>query len=199
MNLEITLLEKAGAIVRDQHFIYTSGRHGKHYVNKDAIYPDTELTQKVVKALAGLVSSLECDAILAPAVGAILLGHGVAKELSLMRKKNILSVYAEQTPDKSFVIKRGYDKLIQGKKVLVIEDILTTGSSVRKVVETARKIPCEIVGVVALCNRGNVSEKDLGSVPLLKSLFKLQFESWEANECPLCQKGIPVFHGLGKA
>lgn len=199
MDLEIGLLEEAGAIVRDQHFIYTSGRHGRHYVNKDAIYPDTELTQKVVQALAGLVSPLECDAILAPAIGAILLGHGVAKELSLRRKKNILSVYAEQTPDKNFVIKRGYDKLIQGKKVLVIEDILTTGSSVKKVVETARKIPCEIVGVVALCNRGNVREKDLGSVPFLKSLFELQFESWEANECPLCQKGIPFYKGLGKA
>jgi len=199
MTLALSLLEEAGAIVRDQHFLYTSGRHGKHYINKDAIYPDTALTQKVIEALASLVSSVEFDAVLAPAVGAILLGHGVAKEISLVRKTPILSVYAEQTPEKSFVIKRGYDKLISGKKVLIVEDILTTGSSVKKVVEIAKLIPCEVVGVVALCNRGNVSEKELGSVPFLKSLFELSFESWDEKECPLCQKGIPFYKGLGKA
>lgn len=199
LTLDLSLLENAGAIVRDQHFLYTSGRHGKHYINKDAIYPHTDLTEKVVEALASLVSSMEFDAVLAPAVGAILLGHGVAKELTRHHKRPILSVYAESTPEKNFVIKRGYDQLIKEKKVLIVEDILTTGSSVKKVVEAARKIPCEIVGVIALCNRGQVSAKDLGPVPFLKSLLDLSFESWEASECPLCQKGIPFYKGLGKA
>ena len=99
---------------------------------------------------------------------------------------------------KDFVIKRGYDELIQNKKVLVVEDILTTGGSVRKVVETARKIPCEIVGVSALCNRGNVTPEMLGEVPVLKSIYTLNLESWDPKDCPLCLKNIPINTSLGK-
>ncbi|NBX76621.1 MAG: phosphoribosyltransferase, partial [Proteobacteria bacterium] len=112
--------------------------------------------------------------------------------------KNILSVYAEPTPEKNFIVKRGYDQLIKSKKVLVVEDILTTGGSVRKVVETARTIPCEIIGVSALCNRGGITASDLGEVPILKCLFNINLEAWDPKDCPLCAQKIPINTSLGK-
>jgi len=196
--LELALLEKIGALVRNSHLVYTSGKHGSAYVNKDAIYPHTQLTEIICKAMAEPFKSEKVDAVLAPAIGGILLGHGVAKELSQFHQREILSVYAEPTPEKNFVIKRGYDDIIKNKNVLVVEDILTTGSSVRKVVEAARKIPCDIVGVSALCNRGKVTPKELGDIPALHSVFSIELESWEPKDCPLCEKKVPINTRLGK-
>jgi orotate phosphoribosyltransferase len=197
-QLDLSLLEKVGALVTNSHIVYTSGKHGSAYVNKDALYPHTEITALICKAMAEPFKNEQIDAVLAPAIGGVLLGHGVARELSRSQEKNILSVYAEPTPEKTFVVKRGYDHLIRSKKVLIVEDILTTGGSVRKVVETARKIPCEIIGVSALCNRGGITSGDLGEVPVLKSLFNVTLEAWDPKDCPLCAKKIPINTALGK-
>jgi orotate phosphoribosyltransferase len=197
-QLDLSLLEKVGALVTNSHIVYTSGKHGSAYVNKDALYPHTEITALICKAMAEPFKNEQIDAVLAPAIGGVLLGHGVARELSRFQEKNILSVYAEPTPEKTFVVKRGYDQLIRDKKVLVVEDILTTGGSVRKVVETARKIPCEIIGVSALCDRGGITSGDLGEVPVLKSLFNVTLEAWDPKDCPLCAKKIPINTALGK-
>jgi len=196
--LDLSLLEKVGALVTNSHLVYTSGKHGSAYVNKDAIYPHTEVTALICTAMAEPFKNETIDAVLAPAIGGVLLGHGVARELSRLQGKKILSVYAEPTPEKNFVIKRGYDALIKNKKVLVVEDILTTGGSVRKVVETARKIPCDIIGVSALCNRGGITASDLGEVPLLKSLFSVTLEAYDPKDCPLCLKKVPINTSLGK-
>lgn len=198
MKLDLSLLEKVGALITQSHIVYTSGKHGSAYVNKDALYPHTEITRLICEAMAEPFKNEKLDAVLAPAIGGVILGHGVAAVLSTIQKKEILSVYAEPTPEKEFVIKRGYDRLIAGKKVLVVEDILTTGGSVRKVVETAKRIPCEIVGVSALCNRGKVTRDQVGEVPVLKSLFDVNLEAWEPNDCPLCKKQIPINQSVGK-
>ena len=198
MKLDLTLLEKVGALITHSHIVYTSGKHGSAYVNKDALYPHTEVTEIICKAMAETFKNEKIDAVLAPAIGGVLLGHGVARELSKVFKKDVLSVYADPTPEKEFVIKRGYDKLVAQKKVLVVEDILTTGGSVRKVVEVARKIPCEIVGVSALCNRGNVTPEMVGGVPRLEALFNVQLEAWDPKECPLCLKQVPINTAVGK-
>ncbi|NBT59608.1 phosphoribosyltransferase, partial [bacterium] len=194
--ININLLEKVGALVTDSHIVYTSGKHGSSYVNKDAIYPHTELTAMICKAMAEPFAQEKIEVVLAPAIGGVLLGHGVARELSRLQGTEILSVYAEPTADKQFVIKRGYDKLLRNKKVLVVEDILTTGGSVRKVVEAARNIPAEVIGVSALCNRGGVTPEALGEVPVLKSLFTLNLESWDPDACPLCLKKVPIHPSL---
>lgn len=196
--IHLNLLEKVGAIVMNSHIVYTSGKHGSSYVNKDAIYPHTDLTAAICEAMAEPFKDENIDAVLAPAIGGVLLGHGVARELSRLQNKNILSVYAEPTADKNFVIKRGYDQIIKNKNILVVEDILTTGGSVKKVVEAARNLSANIIGVSALCNRGGVTPEVLGEVPILKSLFTLNLESWEPNDCPLCLKGIPINPSLGK-
>jgi len=97
-----------------------------------------------------------------------------------------------------FVIKRGYDKLVAGKKVLIVEDVLTTGGSVKKVVEAVRAIGGEVVAVAALCNRGKVTSQMIGDVPELFSLINLDLQMYDETDCPLCQNNIPVNTNVGK-
>ena len=84
------------------------------------------------------------------------------------------------------------------KKVLVVEDVLTTGGSVKKVVEAVRALEGQVIGVGALCNSGNITANDLGNVPELLALVKISLESWEEKDCPLCQRQVPINTVLGK-
>lgn len=193
------IFSKSGAFIFDSHIIYTSGKHGKAYVNKDALYPHTDLTSLLCEQIALHFQSAKIDAVLAPALGGIILSQWTAHHLSRICGRKVFGVYAEKLTDSDgFVIKRGYDELIRNKRVLVVEDILTTGGSVKKVVETARKIPCEVVGVAALCNRGQISAADIGNVPELFSLLEVNLETWDDSECPMCQAKIPINTSVGK-
>jgi len=190
---------KAEAFIFDSHIIYTSGKHGKAYVNKDALYPHTELTSLLCKQIALHFQAKQIDAVLAPALGGIILSQWTSHHLSQLTGREVLGVYAEKSSEnESFVIKRGYDSLIKNKKVLVIEDILTTGKSVKKVIETARTIPCEVVGVAALCNRGGVTSSSIGGVPELFSLLEVTLETWDPSDCPMCKEHTPINTSVGK-
>lgn len=98
----------------------------------------------------------------------------------------------------SFVFKRGFGKFLEGgKKVLIVEDILTTGGTAKKVVEAARKSGGEVIGVSALCNRGGVTKEAIGDVPELFSLTNVQMDAFPEDECPLCKNEIPVNTEIG--
>lgn len=167
----LSTLTKVGAFITDSHIVYTSGKHGSMYANKDAIYPHTSTISSLCKALAEAFSEDQVDVVVAPALGGIILSQWVAHHLSQINQREVLAVYAEKIEGtKDFVIKRGYDKLLPGKNILILEDVLTTGGSVRKVVELVRGLEGDIIGVGALFNRGNISPEDLGNVPKLVAL-----------------------------
>ncbi len=132
------LLKKAGAIITNSHIVLISGKHSSAYINKDALYPHTKMAAEVGRMFAEKFKNTEIDTVVAPALGGIILSQWTAYYLSEMKNKEIYSVYTEKTPDKNQIFTRGYDKFIIGKKVLVIEDTTTTGSSVKKVVESVR-------------------------------------------------------------
>ncbi len=197
-DLVLQHLAAVHAIIKDSHLVYTSGRHGSAYVNKDAVYPHTKLTSWLCGVIASHFKGESVDVVVAPAIGGVILTQWTAHQLSEMTSgEDILAVYAEKTKDGEFVIKRGYDKLVAGKRVLVVEDILTTGGSVKKVVACVRELGGEIVGVGALCNRGGVSAEDL-DVPELFSLVDITLESWPEDECPLCARDVPINTDVGK-
>ena len=194
------IFSQLGAFISDSHLLYTSGKHGNAYVNKDALYPHTATTSLLCKELALHFKDLPIDAVLAPALGGIILSQWIAWHLSELKSKEVLAIYAEKSVDgETFIIKRGYDELIRNKNVLIVEDILTTGGSVKKVVTAVQSIPAKIIGVGALCNRGGITSEHLGNVPTLFSLLNVTLESWEPDECPLCKKGIPLNTQVGKA
>ncbi|MDO8461962.1 MAG: phosphoribosyltransferase family protein [Deltaproteobacteria bacterium] len=195
----LRILTKSGAVITGSHIIYTSGKHGAAYVNKDAIYPHTKEISLLCRTIAENFTKAEVDIVVAPAVGGVILSQWVAHHLSDLTGREVLAVYAEKLEGgDGFVIKRGYDKMIRQKRVLVVEDILTTGGSVKKVVESARSLGGEVVGIGALCNRGGLKASDLGEVPELFTLVSLKLDAWDEDFCPLCSQKVPINTDVGK-
>lgn len=193
----LKLLSDVGAVITNSHIIYTSGKHGSAYINKDAVYPHTQLTSALCKIIAKKFLKSEIEVVIAPVIGGVILSQWVSYHLSKMSGRQVLGVYAEKHND-DFVIKRGYDKLICNRRILVVEDVLNTGGSVKKVVEATKNAGGQVVAVASLCNRGNVQSKDLGDVPELYSLVQINLDAWEETECPLCAQGIPINVEVGK-
>lgn len=192
------IFEEVGAVITDSHIVYTSGKHGTAYINKDAVYPYTEKISALCAEIAERFAGENPDAVVAPALGGIILSQWIAHHLSNILIRPVYGIYAEKTEDGGFVIKRGYDKLIQGKKVLLAEDVLTTGGSIKKVVEVARGVGATIVGVAALCNRGGIMPSDIGGVPRLDSLLAVTLDAWDEVDCPMCKQGMPINTSVGK-
>ena len=193
----LKIFKETGAILTDSHIVYTSGKHGSAYVNKDAVYPHTAKISRLCLSLAEKFQKVPIDLVIAPVVGGVILSQWVASHLSNLLRRQIFAVYAEKEGE-GFVIKRGYAGLVQGKNVWVVEDILNTGGSVRKVVEAVRTIGGKVVGVGALVNRGRISAAALGEVPRLETLLEIDLEAWEAKDCPLCARKVPINTEVGK-
>ena len=199
----LQVLNEVGAVITNDHLVYTSGRHGSAYVNKDAIYPHVGLVEtlcgQIVRHFSKDGIGVEYDVVAGPEKGGIILSQWTAYDSAhrWVQGKEILAVYAEKEGD-VFVFRRGYEKLIPSQKVLIVEDVLTTGGSVSKVVDAVRKLGGEVVGVGALCNRGSVTAADIGGVPELYSILNISLESWPEYECPLCKQNVPINTSVGK-
>ncbi len=197
----LEMLSNVGAVITDSHIVYTSGKHGPAYVNKDAIYPHTVKTSLLGRLLADHFEYGGTDVVIAPVVGGVILSQWTAFHLTNLTGREVLSVYADKATTMNgkdtFVIKRGYDKLIYNKQVLVVEDVLNTGGSVRNVVRAVRLCGGLVVSVGAICNRGNVTPVDLG-VRSLFSLVNISMQAWDEADCPLCAKGVPINTDVGK-
>jgi orotate phosphoribosyltransferase len=193
----LNLLHKAGAVITGSHFVYTSGKHGSAYVNKDAVYPHTKTTSALCRAIAErFVAGV--DVVIAPAVGGVILSQWVAHHLTELSGHEVIGVYAEKSEDgETFVIRRGYDKLVAGKEVLVVEDILTTGGSAKKVIEATRSIGGYVVGLGVLCNRGGITAS-LVAVPNLFALTNVPLDAYDEAKCPLCADKVPINTDVGK-
>jgi orotate phosphoribosyltransferase len=185
-----TVLAEVGAIVTDSHIVYTSGKHGRAYVNKDALYPHAHRTAELCGLMAELVRDAGAEAVCAPALGGIILSQWLGHHLQLP------AVYAEKVGD-GLALRRGYDKIVAGKRVVVVEDVVNTGGSLVETVRVVRAAGGDVVAAVALCNRGGITAADL-DVPRFESLLALTLEAWDAAECPLCRDGVPVNTAVGK-
>ena len=190
------VLENVGAF-RKGHFVFTSGRHSDTYVNKDALFAHPRELSQLTKEFAQHFKDMQIDVVVGPAVAAAILAQWTAFHLSEMNNRTVYAGYADKDGNGGFIIKRGYDKLIRDKRVLVVEDLTTTGGSVKKVVEVARALGGNIIGAAVLCNRGNVKAVDVGNPDELFSLVTLSLESWDAAACDLCQHNIPVNVDIG--
>ena len=192
----LDILQKVGAF-RSGHFVLTSGRHADAYINKDALYAYTHEVSELCHAIAERFKDSNVEAVIGPAIGGAILSQWTAYHLTELLGKEIPGVYADKDNAGGFVIKRGYDKLIAGKRTLVVEDLTTTGGSVHKVVDAARAAGAEIVAAVTLCNRGDVTIEAVGNPPVFSSLVNVHLESWEEQDCELCKRGIPVNTDIG--
>ena len=205
------LFESLGMIIRNDHFIYSSGKHGSAYVNKNALYPHARETAKLCRALARLFIMSDVDCVVGPEKGGIIISQWTGYHLSNSMMRHVPSIFAEKKQriiinprqvslpprvEDIFFFSEGYEKFVSGKHVLVVEDILTTGGTAKKVVELVREFEGIVVAVGALCNRGGVTDADVGDVPKLFSLLNFSLPSWDAQDCPW--EDIPVNTQFGK-
>ncbi len=193
------ILARLDAIVTDDHFVYRASEHGSAYVNKRALVPHVSdvmmLCERMADGLFGL--ELGIDAVVAPAIGALAIGFEVAAQLD-SDGTGVLYFQAEKLGpgrEDGFAI-RTKPELLEGRRVVVVEDILTTGSSAIEVIKLVRSIGAEVVAVAAICNRGGVTAEKLG-VEALVSLMDVDMEKYPGDDCPLCAAAIPINTELG--
>ncbi len=177
----IAIFKKTGALL-EGHFVYTSGRHGRQFLQAARVLQHPDYTEALCKALAENFKGSKIGLVVGPATGGIILAYETARRLS------VRGVFTEKEGRSGMALKRGF-ALEPGTRVLVVEDITTTGGSVRKTAIHVRDRGAVVVGIGALIDRsGGEARFD---VPF-KSLAAISMESWEAKECPLCAKGEPV-------
>lgn len=197
MNI-IEILENLGAIIRNDHFVYTSGKHGSVYVRKDMLYPHTGEVSKVGGLFAEKFKDANIEVVVGPAVGGIVLSQWTAYHLSQLTGKDILSVFTEKVEsgdqlfNKNQTFKRGFDQIVKNKRVLVVEDLTTTGGSMKRVIDAVIAAGGNIVSACVMINRDTtlVNEETMG-VPF-SVLGDLPAESFDESDCPYCKEGRPI-------
>ena len=177
----LQVLEKKGAVLHG-HFLLSSGRHSDLFVQKFRIFEEPHLAQRFGSAIADQFDS-EFDVVASPAVGALVLGFTTALA------GHARFVFTERAGD-GMELRRGFE-IAPHERVLVVEDVVTTGGSAREVLQLVSASAAEVVGVGALIDRGDpVRPPDFG-VPF-RALLKLEVSSWDAAECPLCASDEPL-------
>jgi orotate phosphoribosyltransferase len=194
----LAIFKKLGGYISGSHIVYTSGKHGEVYFNKDAIYPHTKEISSICKEIATRFKDKSIEVVAAPALGGIILSQWTAFHLSELTGKEVLGVYTEKTPDKNQIFTRGYDALVKGKNVLIVEDITTTGGSVKKVVDSVRVAGGTVVAVCVLVNRDptGITSESMGAP--YSALASQKAQAWDEGECPMCKNNVPINTTVGK-
>jgi orotate phosphoribosyltransferase len=165
--------------VRRGHFVLTSGRHSDTYVQCARILEDPRLTTSLAKtAVHRLPDGLDIDLVAAPAVGGLIIGFAVAQAL------DVRFIFSERA-DGRMVFRRAFE-VNPGQRVLVVEDVVTTGGSVAEVIELVESAGAVVVGVVSLIDRGGAKAFTSAYWPVLR----LEVDSWHADDCGLCASGV---------
>ncbi|MEK7622359.1 MAG: phosphoribosyltransferase family protein [Patescibacteria group bacterium] len=197
MSKILKILKRTKAITTDSHIVLTSGKHSSKYLNKDALYPHTKEVSLVGKMIARKYKDKEIDAVIGPAMGGIILSQWTAYHLTRLKKKEVLGGYSEKDENNNQVFKRGYDRLVKHRKVLVVEDFTTTGGSVKKTVESVKVLDGEVIGVCVMVNR---NPKEVTSITIgapFKALGVFSADAYDEKKCPMCQAKIPINTKLG--
>jgi orotate phosphoribosyltransferase len=184
----LRLLEESGAILTDDHFVYVSGEHGSGWIDKDAVYVHPERTSELGRLLADTTANLGTEVVCGPATGGLILAQWTAHHLGALAVFGEHPAGFHEGDARPFVLKRHYENVVPGRRVLVVDDVVNTGYSLRGAVQAVRDAGGVVVGAAAVVRRGRTPEV---GVPL-HSLLDYELESWPADECPLCAAGVPV-------
>jgi orotate phosphoribosyltransferase len=178
------VFRESGAL-REGHFILASGRHSPLYLEKFQVLQHPVETERLCAALASWARSLDPETVAGPTTGGIILAHEVARQLG------VRAIYAERRENGTGrEFRRGFS-LRSGERVVVVDDIMTTGGSVHETVDAVRSAGGHVAGAAVLVDRsGGAADVD---VPI-EALWRLDIPSYTPGECPLCAKGIPATH-----
>jgi len=175
------LFLKTNAIM-EGHFLLTSGLHSPMYVEKFNVLQHPKYTEQLCQALAEKFADQKIETVVGPVTGGILLAHEVGKALGTR------AIFTERENGK-MTFRRGF-KLAPGERVLIVEDIVTTGGSVKEVIDVVLESGAIPVGVGLLVDRSG-GKIDCGPVPY-QALLHLDVTTYAPETCPLCQNNVPM-------
>jgi len=191
MNVE-QVYKDAEALL-EGHFILSSGNHSNRYLQSAKVLEDPKRATLLADALAEMIkdSNIEIDTVCAPALGGILAGYELARSL------NVRSIFVERK-EGGMELRRGFE-VKKGEKIIICEDIITTGGSAMEAATIIEELGAEVVAFASLANRGfckregaDITPKSECKLPTDTPLFALDdftFEMYTPEECPLCKKG----------
>lgn len=184
------ILTESGVLQRG-HFVLTSGKHSSEYMQCAKVFQYPNFTKELSSLIAMNFKNSNIDMVIGPAVGGIILAYQVAEAMG------VLNVFAEREQGK-MTLRRGFE-IKKGQRVLVVEDVITTGGSVKEVIDLVKSQGASVEGVACLVDRsgGNkvFDEK-------LYGLYEVNIITYEPGNCPLCNEGLqitkPGSRSLGK-
>lgn len=176
----LDLFRKAGALL-EGHFRLTSGLHSERYLQSALVLQYPEFATALGEALGQRTRHLDATVVLSPALGGIVIGQEVGRALG------VRAIFAERQ-DGTMTLRRGFS-LSEADRVLVVEDVITTGGSTRETAAAAEALGAHVVGAAAIIDRGT----DPARLELpTQTLVQLDIPTFDPAACPLCARGLPV-------
>ena len=180
----LDLYRRSGALL-EGHFRLTSGLHSPGYLQCALVLQYPQHAEALGRAIADRVRDLRATVVLSPALGGVVIGHEVGRALG------VRAIFAERQ-DGMLTLRRGFI-IGEQDRVLVVEDVLTTGGSTRETIQVAKAAGGQVVGAASIVDRsgaGMAGAADLG-VPFV-TLLNIDLPAYEPDKCPLCAQGLPV-------
>ncbi|MFH0846854.1 MAG: orotate phosphoribosyltransferase [Chloroflexota bacterium] len=181
------IFQKSGAIFKG-HYLLTSGLHSPVYWEKFRVLQSPVYTETLCRLITEHYRGAGVQVVAGPTTGGIILAYEVARELG------VRGIFAEREGETERAFRRGF-YINPGEKVLIVDDILTTGGSIRQVISAVQELGGNIIGLAVLVDR---SEKpvDFGNIPFFACL-RSRTEVYKPEECPQCKAKIPLIRPGG--
>lgn len=178
---EMERIFKQTGLMLEGHFLLTSGRHSNRYMQCAKLFQYPEYSEMICKDLADRFARQKIDMVVGPAVGGIIMSYEMARQFK------VPNIFAERE-NGAMTLRRGFS-IPEGAKVLVVEDVVTTGGSVREVMDIVAEAKAEVVGVCVVVDRSG-GKIDFG-VPF-EAAYETEIQSYEPSQCPLCEQGLEL-------
>jgi orotate phosphoribosyltransferase len=176
----LDLFRRSGALL-EGHFRLTSGLHSPGYLQCALVLQHPQQAEVLGRAIAGRVKDLRPTVVLSPALGGVVIGHETGRALG------VRAIFCERQ-EGALALRRGFT-LDATDRVLVVEDVMTTGGSTRETIEVAKAAGGQVVGTASIVDRSDGTVRF--DVPFT-SLLEIALPTYEPRTCPLCAQGIPV-------
>lgn len=186
---EILHLFRETGVLREGHFLLTSGLHSQQFLLCAQVLQYPRHTERLCRLMAAPFQGQGIDVVVGPAVGGILLAYETARALGCR------SVFTEKTGDGQMALRRQFT-IRPGERVLVVEDAISTGGSVRQVLAAIAPHGPQVVAVSCLVDRTG-GQADLGFGVPLHAAVTLEIPAWPSSDCPLCRAQVPLVRPKG--
>jgi orotate phosphoribosyltransferase len=176
----LDLFRQSGALL-EGHFRLTSGLHSPGYLQCALVLQHPQQAEALGRAIAGRVKDLRPTVVLSPALGGVVIGHEVGRALG------VRAIFCERQEGR-LALRRGFT-LDAADRVLVVEDVMTTGGSTRETIEVAKAAGGQVIGTASIVDRSAGAIRF--DVPFV-SLLEIALPTYQEDKCPLCAQGLPV-------